>query len=78
MEEENGINREIGTICVFGCPLRVLELLYSSCAMLNFWAWHFFGCVCIYMCVFAKGEKGHRPYPLSVDEALPLLFKQAI
>lgn len=29
----------------------------------------------MYMCMFAKCKKGHRPYLLNVDEALPLLIQ---
>lgn len=63
VEEENGLHREIGTICVFRCPLRVLELLYSSCAILNFWTWHFLvRCVHICVCV-CKVWEGPQTLP---------------
>lgn len=72
MEEENGLHRGWYHLCISepieGLGTPVFLMCYGKFLGLAF----FWLGVCIYVYVFAKCEKGHRPYPLSVDETLPL------
>lgn len=70
---------EIATICAFRCPLRALELLYSYLGCVIFLCLVFYFLFFVFCCggggVCIKCVKGHKPYLLSVDEALPLLIQ---
>lgn len=58
------IEREIGTICVFRYPLRVLELLYSFPFYVKFLGLAFFGLVCVSVCVSVFVHEGPQILPV--------------